>query len=125
MRSDAIADHDPRRFGGSGRGRAPDELLLEEELRQLPAVRQLAWSYGLPPGGGMTSFGDWISDAPGVPPLWNLSTEIGRAALDAEVSRQALTIAYINDFRFMMYLSLLTLPLLLVLRSQRTPSGVR
>jgi len=42
---------------------------LEQELRQLPAVRQLAWSYGLPPGGGMTSYGDWISDAPGVPPL--------------------------------------------------------
>jgi putative ABC transport system permease protein len=42
---------------------------LEEELRQLPGVRQLAWSYGLPPAGGMTSFGDWISDAPGVPAL--------------------------------------------------------
>ena len=42
---------------------------LEQELRQLPAVRQVAWSYGLPPGGGMTSFGDWISDAPGIPPL--------------------------------------------------------
>jgi putative ABC transport system permease protein len=42
---------------------------LEEELRRLPGVRQLAWSYGLPPGGGMTSYGDWISDAPGVPPL--------------------------------------------------------
>ncbi len=42
---------------------------LEEDLRQLPGVRQLAWSYGLPPGGGMTSYGDWISDAPGVPAL--------------------------------------------------------
>lgn len=42
---------------------------LEAELRSLPGVRQLAWSYGLPPGGGMISFGDWISDAPGVPPL--------------------------------------------------------
>lgn len=42
---------------------------LEEELRQLPGVRQVAWSYGLPPRGGMSSFGDWISDAPGVPSL--------------------------------------------------------
>ncbi len=42
---------------------------LEEELRQLPGVRQLAWSYGLPPAGGMKSFGDWISDAPGAPSL--------------------------------------------------------
>ena len=36
---------------------------LEEELRQLPGARQVAWSYGVPPGGGMTSFGDWIPDA--------------------------------------------------------------
>src|SRR5690606_19379167 len=35
---------------------------VEAELRGLPGVRQLAWSYGLPPGGGMISFGDWISD---------------------------------------------------------------
>lgn len=39
---------------------------IEEELRKLPGVQQVAWSYGLPPGGGMTSDGDWISDAPGV-----------------------------------------------------------
>ncbi len=57
--------------------------------------------------------------APGVPQLWNWSTEVGRIALNAEVSRQALTIAYINDFRFMMYLSLLAVPLLLLLRSPR------
>ena len=57
--------------------------------------------------------------APGVPPLWNWSTELGRAALNAEVSRQALTIAYLNDFRFMMYLCLLAVPLLLLLRSPR------
>ena len=39
---------------------------IEEELRRLPGVRQVAWSYGVPPRGGMTSFGDWISDVPGV-----------------------------------------------------------
>ncbi len=41
---------------------------IEDELRRLSGVRQLAWSYGLP-GGTMSSFGDWISDAPGVPSL--------------------------------------------------------
>jgi len=56
---------------------------------------------------------------PGVPSLWNLSTELGRAAVNAEVSRQAVTIAYLNDFRFMMYLCLLALPLLLLLRPRR------
>jgi DHA2 family multidrug resistance protein len=61
--------------------------------------------------------------APGVPPLWTLSTELGRVALDAEVTRQALTIAYLNDFRFMMYLCLLAVPLLLLLRSPRINRG--
>ena len=62
--------------------------------------------------------------APGVPRIWDWSTEIGRVALDAEVSRQALMIAYLNDFRFMMYLSLLAVPLLLLLRSPRA-AGAR
>jgi predicted permease len=39
---------------------------IEDELRRLPGVQQVAWSYGVPPGGGLTSSGDWISDAPGV-----------------------------------------------------------
>jgi len=42
---------------------------LEDELRHLPGAQQVAWSFGLPPGGGMTSFGEWISDAPGVPAI--------------------------------------------------------
>ncbi|HEU4938569.1 MAG TPA: FtsX-like permease family protein [Vicinamibacterales bacterium] len=47
---------------------------LDDELRQLPGVRQVAWSYGLPPHGGMLSFGDWISDLPGALPV-NLTLE--------------------------------------------------
>jgi MFS transporter, DHA2 family, multidrug resistance protein len=56
---------------------------------------------------------------PGLPQLWSWSTELGRIALDAEVTRQAVTIAYLNDFRFMMFLSLLAAPLLLLLRTPR------
>jgi DHA2 family multidrug resistance protein len=70
----------------------------------------------------ITPFRDALQ-APGVPPLWSLSTELGRVALNAEVSRQALTIAYLNDFRFMMYLSLLAVPLLLLLRPARVNRG--
>jgi DHA2 family multidrug resistance protein len=66
----------------------------------------------------ITPFRDALQ-VPGVPPLWNWSTEVGRIALDAEVTRQAVTIAYLNDFRFMMYLSLLAVPLLLLLRTPR------
>jgi len=47
---------------------------VEDELRHLPGVRQLAWSYGLPPHGGMLSFGDWTSDRPGARPV-NLTLE--------------------------------------------------
>ena len=64
----------------------------------------------------ITPFRDALQ-GPGVPQLWNWTTELGRIALDAEVTRQALTIAYINDFRFMMYLSVLAVPLLLLLRA--------
>jgi DHA2 family multidrug resistance protein len=55
--------------------------------------------------------------APGMPSIWDWSSEIGRVALDAEVTRQALAIAYVNDFRFMMYLCVLAVPLLLLLRT--------
>jgi predicted permease len=39
--------------------------VLEEEVRALPGVQQVAWSYGLPPDGGAFSTGIWQSDAPG------------------------------------------------------------
>jgi DHA2 family multidrug resistance protein len=60
---------------------------------------------------------------PDTPALWSSATETGLAALNAEVSRQAVTIAYINDFRFMMYLSLLALPLLFLVRAPRKPTS--
>ena len=60
-------------------------------------------------------------NGPGVPAIWNLGTDAGLLALNGEVSRQALTIAYINDFRLMMYCTLLALPLLLLLRAPKRP----
>jgi DHA2 family multidrug resistance protein len=61
--------------------------------------------------------------APNVPQIWNLSTDFGVAAMNATVTRQALTIAYINDFRLMMYLTLLAAPLLLLIRPpKRAPA---
>jgi len=38
---------------------------IEEQVRQLPGVRRVAWSYGVPPDGSSISFGNWRSDAPG------------------------------------------------------------
>jgi DHA2 family multidrug resistance protein len=52
--------------------------------------------------------------------FWNSATAPGRAALNTEVTRQASIIAYANDFKFMLFVSLATAFLLLLLR--RPPS---
>ncbi len=54
--------------------------------------------------------------APAAAHIWNLSTPLGLAAMNATVTKQAVTIAYLNDFRLMMYLTLLAVPLLLLIR---------
>jgi DHA2 family multidrug resistance protein len=56
---------------------------------------------------------------PGVATLWNLNTEAGRLALNAEVSRQATIIAYANDFKLMMWVAIGSMPLVLLLRRNR------
>jgi DHA2 family multidrug resistance protein len=60
--------------------------------------------------------------SPWLPPFWDWTTAAGAVALNREVTRQAMTIAYLNDFRLMMYITVLALPLLLLLRpSRRAP----
>lgn len=54
---------------------------IEDALRGLPGVRQVAWSYGLPPRGGMLSFGAWISDVPGAP---SVNAEVDRYVVSPE-----------------------------------------
>jgi len=51
--------------------------------------------------------------------FWNPFTPAGQAALNAEVTRQAAMIAYLDDFKLMMLLALLSIPLLLLLRKPR------
>ena len=46
----------------------------------------------------------------------NLSTTQGLMAIDAEVMRQAATLAYLQDFRLMMWITLSAVPLILLLR---------
>ena len=55
----------------------------------------------------------------GAPPL----TDTAVALLDAEINRQALMIAYIDDFYLMMIISLCAIPLLLLLRKSRAAPG--
>jgi len=58
---------------------------------------------------------------------YNLTTPEGLAAMNAEVSRQAATLAYLQDFRLMMWITLAAIPLLFLLRApakKATPTDI-
>ncbi len=48
--------------------------------------------------------------------VWNMTTTLGRAALDAEITRQAAIISYIDDYKFMMLIALAAMPIVFLLR---------
>jgi DHA2 family multidrug resistance protein len=54
-----------------------------------------------------------------LPPALDPSTPVGLAMLNAEVTRQGALIGYVNDFSVMMAVTLLSIPLLLLIRSPR------
>lgn len=54
--------------------------------------------------------------APGISAFWNPWTASGLAALNAEVTRQAMVVAYADDYLLMLWLTLLALPMLLLMR---------
>jgi DHA2 family multidrug resistance protein len=55
-----------------------------------------------------------------LPPGWNLADPRSLAAINAEVTRQASAIAFLNDFWLMMLLTAAALPLLLLFRTAKT-----
>lgn len=69
----------------------------------------------------MTPFRTMLQ-SPWLPQAWNWHTMSGVTALNGEVTRQAATIAYLNDFTFMMWVTLLSAPLLLLLQKPRVPA---
>ncbi len=60
-----------------------------------------------------------LAQAPWLAPPFSLTTPSGIAALNAEVTRQAAMVAYINDYALMMMIVLLLIPLLLLVRRAR------
>ena len=60
-----------------------------------------------------------LAQAPYLAAPFSLTTPSGIAALNAEVTRQAAMVAYIDDFKLMMLIALASLPLLLLLREAR------
>ena len=72
--------------------------------------------------GHVTPFNDALG---GVGPqhFWNMATVLGRAALNAEVTKQASIVAYANDFKLMMMVALAALPLVFLLKRAKAPAG--
>nr|WP_321242235.1 DHA2 family efflux MFS transporter permease subunit [uncultured Tolumonas sp.] len=56
-----------------------------------------------------------------LPTLWDLRSASGLALLNKTITQQASLIAYLRDFRLMMFITLLALPLIFLLR-KRTPA---
>ena len=61
---------------------------------------------------------------PAIARLWSPYTAHGRAALDAVVTTQATLIAYIDDFRLLMLMSLAAMPLVFLLKKASGPVEV-
>jgi DHA2 family multidrug resistance protein len=62
-----------------------------------------------------------LMQAPYLTAPFSLTSPSGVAALNAEVTRQAAMVAYIDDFKLMMIIALASIPLLLLLREARRP----
>jgi DHA2 family multidrug resistance protein len=60
-----------------------------------------------------------LARMPYMAPNFSLTDPSGVAALNAEATRQAAMVAYINDFQLMMLLVVVSLPLLMLLRNPR------
>src|SRR5215210_215195 len=58
----------------------------------------------------VTPYNDALK-APALSRIWDMASEAGRAALDAEITRQATIIAYADDFKLLMVVALAALPL--------------
>src|SRR5579872_3049598 len=60
---------------------------------------------------------------PDVASILNIHTDTGRALLDMIVNQQAAMIAYINDFKLLMVLTLAMIPMVLIIRTVGRPSA--
>jgi DHA2 family multidrug resistance protein len=67
---------------------------------------------------GVTPFNDALQ-FPDIAAILNTATDTGRAMLDALVTQQAAMIAYLNDFKLLMWLTLLMMPLVMMISTRR------
>ncbi len=59
----------------------------------------------------------------GLPRLLDWTNLTGRVALDNEITRQAATIAYLNDFTFVMWLTIAAIPMIFLFKPSRKHTG--
>ena len=105
--------------------------LRTEAMGLFSLVRSLAGSIGISIGTTMlarniqVAHSDLAAHATPFNPMlggfWNLHTRLGRAALDAEINRQAAMVAYIDDFKLFLIAMIAAAPLLLFLRTANQP----
>jgi DHA2 family multidrug resistance protein len=73
---------------------------------------------------GVTPFNDALQ-MPDVAANLNMSTDIGRAMLDGIVTQQAAMIAYLNDFKLLMILTLVMVPLVMLIGTAQKSPGAK
>jgi MFS transporter, DHA2 family, multidrug resistance protein len=61
-------------------------------------------------------------DNPSIAHFWDPLTAAGRAALDSIITQQAQIIAYIDDYKMLMFATLAVFPLLLVFQRSSRPA---
>src|SRR3954466_11372387 len=112
FRTTAAALFNLSRSVGGSIGISIMTLLLARNIQQSHSdLAQHITQYSLPPIDPVIT--------QGLPPV----TETALMMMDAEINRQALMIAYIDDFWFMMILTLFAAPFLLLLKKGRKPDG--
>ena len=73
---------------------------------------------------GVTPFNDALQ-MQDVTANLNVNSDLGRAILDQIVTQQAAMIAYLNDFKLLMILTLATIPLVLIIRVAKQAPGTK
>jgi DHA2 family multidrug resistance protein len=72
----------------------------------------------------VTPFNDALQ-MPDVAHTLNTATDTGRAMLDAIVTQQATMIAYLNDFKLLMVLTLTMIPMVFIIGKVRRGPGAK
>jgi DHA2 family multidrug resistance protein len=66
-----------------------------------------------------------MAHAPYVSSMMGFASQRGLALFDALASQQAALVAYIDDFKLMLWITILSIPMLLLMRPPRRPKGPR